>query len=408
MLAYVLIVLSVSASYGQPFPPSDTAGIIGKKGNGRSAPQYSGLINDELRPAISGFSKFANTNYHGSTLTTRGAKEAQIYKDISPSVVMIMVKEGNGYGIGSGTLINVNGEILTNWHVVKGAKEVAVLFKPAEDGQKPGEKDIVRGIVSKYDAVADLALIKVSPPAGRKSVALGEKKELAIGLDVFAIGHPGGDDWTYTKGIISQLRSGYEWTYNDKTEHRADVIQTQTPINPGNSGGPLLSDTGTMVGVNSFASDGEGLNFAVALGEINSFLARNGNRETTHIKEDAKSSTKECEVKVVDSGRTSKKDADYDALDLDCDGKADAAFIKPDDKTKAFRLSMDNNGDEKPDCWILDMDRDGKWDVSFWATKNDGKIDVVGQHPDGKLEPTSYESFDAFKARTGAQAKSKP
>jgi S1-C subfamily serine protease len=409
ILASALVALCMGASSAQEVPSAgETAGLIGKRGTSRAAPQYSGLANDELRSVLAGFSKFANTSYRDSTLTTRGAKEAQIYKDISPSVVMILVKEGKSFGIGSGTLINSNGEILTNWHVIQGAKEVAVLFKPAVDGQKPTDKDIVRGTVMRYDAVADLALVKVNPPANRKVVRLAGKQEIGIGLDVFAIGHPEGDDWTYTKGIISQVRKDYEWVYKDKTKHKADLIQTQTPINPGNSGGPLLSDTGTLVGVNSFGSQGEGLNFAVAVDEINAFLARKGNRETSKLKEEAKPAAKDCEVKVVDSGRTTKNDAAYDAVDTDCDGKADAALIKPDDKTKAIRLAIDTNGDEEADGWIMDADRDGKWDVSFWATKHDGKIDVVGKHPDGSLEPTSFESFDTFKARANAQAKTKP
>ena len=97
---------------------------------------------------------------------------------------------------------------------------------------------------------------------------------MAIGADVSAIGHPDDQAWTFTKGIISQYRIGFEWL-----NHKADVIQTQTPINPGNSGGPLISEFGSLIGVNSFKeSKAENLNFSVSVDEVRKFLARNGNR----------------------------------------------------------------------------------------------------------------------------------
>src|SRR5262249_1939909 len=90
---------------------------------------------------------------------------------------------------------------------------------------------------------------------------------------VAAIGHPEGQSWTYTKGIVSQIRPDFAWSTGQGESHRATVIQTQTPINPGNSGGPLLSDDGRIVGINSFrATEGEGLNFAVSAKDISAFL----------------------------------------------------------------------------------------------------------------------------------------
>jgi hypothetical protein len=106
---------------------------------------------------------------------------------------------------------------------------------------------------------------------------------------------------------------------------------------------------------------------------------------------------------VIESGRTEKNDGDYQAVDMTCDGKIDGAFYKPDDKKKGYRFTYDINGDDEADVWIYDHDRDGAWDISFWATKFDEQIDVVGFHPDGKLEPTSYTSFDAYKAKMKEQ-----
>ena len=99
-----------------------------------------------------------------------------------------------------------------------------------------------------------------------------------IGDNVHAIGHPLGEDWTYTRGYVSQKRESYTWTTDVGIHHVADVIQTQTPINPGNSGGPLLNDSGELIGLNSFGNtSGEGVNFALALSTINSFLEAQDN-----------------------------------------------------------------------------------------------------------------------------------
>src|SRR5215469_6416993 len=89
---------------------------------------------------------------------TRSAKDAEIYRTISPSVVEVRTKDG----LGSGSLVSSSGEIITNWHVVAGSTLVAIVFKPAIEGAKPGPDDMKLGRVVKYDQVPDLALVKVT------------------------------------------------------------------------------------------------------------------------------------------------------------------------------------------------------------------------------------------------------
>jgi S1-C subfamily serine protease len=290
-------------------------------------------------------SKITRTHVSELTAGTRSAKDAQIYRAVSPSVVLILTKNG----LGSGTLIGSAGEVITNWHVVSGYSSVAVVFKPGVEGQEPTREDIKAGQVVKYDEIADLALSKVTEvPQGRSPVRLGDGSDVSIGSDVHAIGHPTGEAWTYTKGVISQYRLGYEWgVKGEDVKHRADVIQTQTPINPGNSGGPLISDSGTLIGVNSFKASGEGLNFAVSVDEVKRFLTRSENRVAKASS--AAPSKASCEPKPISKFRNESNDAIVISYDMFCNGKVSGNYIIPDKRSDAILLTVDRNTDRSLD-----------------------------------------------------------
>ncbi len=126
-------------------------------------------------------------------------------------------------GIGSGVYIGSD-QIITNWHVVKGYKTVGVVFKPVVEGTAPTKSNVVRAEVLKTNAEKDLALLRVtSLPQNIRLLELGGEKDIQIGGDVHAIGHPTGAVWTYTKGLISQIRRNYEWKTESNT-HKANVI----------------------------------------------------------------------------------------------------------------------------------------------------------------------------------------
>jgi hypothetical protein len=274
-----------------------------------------------------------------------------------------------------------------------------VVFKPAIEGAEPTRDDMVRGEVTKYDEITDLALIKVvGIPAGRNPLRLGDTGEISVGADVHAIGHPTGQEWTYTTGVISQYRIGAEWTIED-VKHKADVIQTQTPINPGNSGGPLISDSAKLIGVNSFMQrEAQGLNFAIAVDEVKKFLARKGNRSAVVAKnKDA------CEPKQVGSWRDKKNEANIYGYDTDCSGKNNADLIVPDKKSEPIILKVDRNGDGRADVAYFDFQRRGKWELSLWSENDDGHWTLVGYHDDGSLTPSRFESYAAFQQRRQAQ-----
>jgi S1-C subfamily serine protease len=331
----------------------------------------------------------------GPERTFRGAKEAQIYKRWSRSVVLVVTKLGN---LGSGSVINGSGDILTNWHVVRGTSEIGVIFKPAVEGRDPTKADVRRARVVKFDEVADLALIRVdSMPAGISPISLGAMSDVAVGADVHAIGHPTGEAWTYTRGVVSQIRRNAKWqTGPSDDEHQANVVQTQTPINPGNSGGPLLNDAGKLVGVNSFKAEGEGLNFAVAVDEVQRFLSAAGNRLAKRSDSSGarvSATNRACELKELYRGTSQDDTYGIVGIDLDCDGNADAELRMPFDARKPYMLVIDINKDGKPDVIILSEGRDETWNYSLRATKLDGQWDLVCEHADGGLKATRCEPY---------------
>ena len=330
-------------------------------------------------------------------LRLRGAREIEIYRTLSGAVPLLVTDDG----LGSGVLLSAKpvpgsslktGTVLTNWHVVRGVQEVGVIFKPQQDGQTITRASVLRGQVRKIDPVHDLALVEVEGvPAHVTPMELGTMNEVQVGADVHAIGHPIGQTWTYTKGLISQIRPHYEWQAQAPVKHVADVIQTQTPINPGNSGGPLIGDSGHLIGVNSFKSEGDAINFAVSVGEVRKFLtAAEGGAFDLKPENVA---AKACDGKVMYEGRAANKDAFIKNVDLDCAGRANATLYVPDDKSRSIEFRIDSNNDGKVDIVVFDTDRDGKWDYSLWDTDFDGKPDLIGYHPDGELKPSRFEKY---------------
>jgi hypothetical protein len=247
-------------------------------------------------------------------------------------------------------------------------------------------------VVVKADSVADLALVSFPEGLTRvKPIQLGAPAEIEVGADVHAIGHPTGEAWTYTRGIISQYRHDYRWTAGGR-DHQADVIQTQTPINPGNSGGPLLSNKGHLIGVNTFKAEGEGLNFAVSVEDVTRFLSGSGNKIARNSPPPPS-----CEARVLYKGPNEQNDAYIEWIDTNCNGKGNMLLTIPDDTRRSISLKIDTCGTGRADIMIFDADhdwnRDHRWDYSLHRTKCDGPIDLIGYHPDGDMKPSRYELY---------------
>lgn len=168
-----------------------------------------------------------------------------IYETVNPGVVAIHVNTGSGRSLGSGFVIDQDGHIVTNYHVVENGRDLEVSFP---SGFK------VWGEVLGTDTDSDLAVIKVeAPPEQLRPLTLGDSSNVKVGQTVVAIGNPFGLSGTMTVGIISgqgrtldSLRASPE----GGPFAAGDIIQTDAAINPGNSGGPLLNLNGEVIGVN--------------------------------------------------------------------------------------------------------------------------------------------------------------
>ncbi|MEK6282365.1 MAG: trypsin-like peptidase domain-containing protein [Acidobacteriota bacterium] len=174
----------------------------------------------------------------------------EVYKKLSPGVVNVhstsYARDFFGYvepreGSGSGSVIDQEGHILTNHHVIEGAQKVAVSFG--------GQRNYAATVIGR-DPDTDLAVIKLveRPREPLTVVPLGNSDKLEVGQKVLAIGNPFGLDRTLTTGVISGLQRPIRASNGRPIE---GAIQTDASINPGNSGGPLLDSQGRMIGINS-------------------------------------------------------------------------------------------------------------------------------------------------------------
>lgn len=169
-----------------------------------------------------------------------------IYKSVNPGVVSIVVYTTNGgAGQGSGFVYDLEGHIITNYHVIENAAEIEITFS---DGAR------TRGRVIGTDTDSDIAVVKVDMLAEElHPLILGNSSELEVGQFVIAIGNPYGFSGTMTTGIISamgRVLDSIRSSGSGSPFGAGDTIQTDAAINPGNSGGPLLNLEGEVIGIN--------------------------------------------------------------------------------------------------------------------------------------------------------------
>lgn len=235
----------IGSRYGQHTPPS--VGAL-------SPPAAPALVSEPAAPAALGLDPIE-------------AENVKIYKDAAPAVANI-VTHAVQYdfffnpmpveGAGSGFLIDTEGHILTNYHVVQGAQSIQVTL---------GDQSRYMAKFIGADTRNDIALIKIDPRERKLTpLPLGDSRNLVVGQRVLAIGNPFGFQSTLTTGVISSLGRTVQTGENTFIDQ---AIQTDAAINRGNSGGPLLNTHGQVIGINSaiFSPSGTaaGIGFAIPI-----------------------------------------------------------------------------------------------------------------------------------------------
>jgi S1-C subfamily serine protease len=207
-------------------------------------------ISNRFKPSEAAFTENAPAGISDPATSTDEQNNIEVYRTLSPGVVFIhstsYARDFFGFvepqeGSGSGSILDQQGNILTNYHVIEGAQKLSVSMG--------GKKDYPAVVVG-GDPDTDLAVIRLTekPAGGLTVVPLGDSDKLVVGQKVLAIGNPFGLDRTLTTGVISGLQRPIRARNNRLIE---GAIQTDASINPGNSGGPLLDSHGRMIGINS-------------------------------------------------------------------------------------------------------------------------------------------------------------
>jgi putative serine protease PepD len=192
-----------------------------------------------------------------STIERSPDSVAGLSARVLPSVVSIETISSDGGGAGSGFVIDPNGYLLTNNHVVAGATAIKVVLN---DGREFAAKILGR------DESYDLAVLKIKV-TGLKALQFGDSEKVQVGDSVIAIGSPLGLSGTVTQGIISAKNRPVIAGDRNSSTSFISALQTDAAINPGNSGGPLVDVTGAVIGVNSAIAT-LGSNFGSQSGSI--------------------------------------------------------------------------------------------------------------------------------------------
>jgi S1-C subfamily serine protease len=221
---------------------------------------------------------FSLTEAHAApAFDTEEQQNIAVYKRAMPSVVNIMstavvccdffLQAVPQQGQGSGFLVDNQGHILTNNHVIDNAQNVEVTL---------WNKKKFKASVIGTDRIHDIALLQIHDAQGLQPVTLSDSSNLMVGQRVYAIGNPFGFSGTMTRGIISAIRS-VQLPSGNRIE---DAIQTDASVNPGNSGGPLLNSRGEVIGIttmiasnpNGGADQSAGIGFAIPISTAKAVL----------------------------------------------------------------------------------------------------------------------------------------
>tara|TARA_B100000029_G_scaffold502690_1_gene578387 strand:+ start:2194 stop:3474 length:1281 start_codon:yes stop_codon:yes gene_type:complete len=331
----------------------------------------------------------------------KGAED--IYNDFSSNVVFIGNKKNKRLiGIGSGFIIKHKGKlkIITNWHVIDGSDSLSIWIKPNEmvdENYLISQIESYSAKIVKINKTKDLAMLEVERlPIKIKPVTYGKFEKVRPGQTSFAIGHPEGLLWSFTSGMIGQVRPNYIWPYKG-SRHKANVIQTGAPINPGNSGGPLFNKDKELIGINTFTSEGENLNFAIAVDDVLDFINEKPKpikkKKSKYLQKKDKGNTWIKKKKKKSSEKGSINLSDAREVDVNGNGVIDAWLVDKNNNNIYEKVYGDKNEDGIIEIFAIDQNEDGNFEIILFDTNNNGSADEaeIDENEDGKTDVIAYD-----------------
>ena len=310
---------------------------------------YAAITNGWVTVPTSSSLSNVTSNKSGSGSATAKTGEAPdwqtVASDVSGSVVSIQTAMANGTAKGSGAIIDAEGHIITNNHVISGAQQIQVTL---------ANGNIYSAQLVGTDTTTDLAVIKLdNPPSGLKAVEFADSDKLAVGENVMAIGNPLGYDDTATTGIVSALNRPVTVTDDNNNEIVTNAVQIDAAINPGNSGGPTFNAAGQVIGINSSiastatSSDSAGsigIGFAIPsnlVKRVADEIIKDGSVKHVALGVVIKSDTVEADGVTRGGATITKSSATGSAVVSG--GPADKAGLKEGDTIVAFNGNAVNN-----------------------------------------------------------------
>ena len=310
---------------------------------------YAAITNGWVTVPTSSSLSNVTSNKSGSGSATAKTGEAPdwqtVASGVSGSVVSIQTTMANGTAKGSGAIIDTEGHIITNNHVISGAQQIQVTL---------ANGNIYSAQLVGTDTTTDLAVIKLdNPPSGLKAVEFADSDKLAVGENVMAIGNPLGYDDTATTGIVSALNRPVTVTDDNNNEIVTNAVQIDAAINPGNSGGPTFNAAGQVIGINSSiastatSSDSAGsigIGFAIPsnlVKRVADEIIKDGSVKHVALGVVIKSDTVEADGVTRGGATITKSSATGSAVVSG--GPADKAGLKEGDTIVAFNGNAVNN-----------------------------------------------------------------
>ena len=310
---------------------------------------YAAITNGWVTVPTSSSLSNVTSNKSGSGSATAKTGEAPdwqtVASGVSGSVVSIQTAMANGTAKGSGAIIDTEGHIITNNHVISGAQQIQVTL---------ANGNIYSAQLVGTDTTTDLAVIKLdNPPSDLKAVKFADSDKLAVGENVMAIGNPLGYDDTATTGIVSALNRPVTVTDDNNNEIVTNAVQIDAAINPGNSGGPTFNAAGQVIGINSSiastatSSDSAGsigIGFAIPsnlVKRVADEIIKDGSVKHVALGVVIKSDTVEADGVTRGGATITKSSATGSAVVSG--GPADKAGLKEGDTIVAFNGNAVNN-----------------------------------------------------------------